>query len=124
MLIDISPGELLDKYTILKIKLLKIKDKEKQNNIKNEYNYIRKQIPIEIRDSGELQHLLTINKEIWVLEDKIRKKEKIKKFDLEFIELARSIYKTNDERASIKKKINQYYGKDSDFMEEKEYVKY
>lgn len=106
----ISNGEILDKFSILAIKQLNIYDKIKLKNIENEINHLK---PIFLNilnlDSGiEIlyNNLKDINEKLWVIEDNIRVKEKRQQFDSEFIDLARKVYITNDERAKIKKQIN------------------
>jgi hypothetical protein len=124
MKIDISIGELVDKVTILSIKLEKIVDKQKLANIQNEYNLLlepMKECNI-TPDSSEFARLKKINYQLWDIEDEIRIKEAAKQFDESFIQLARSVYIVNDERAREKKEINLSYG--SDLVEEKEYVNY
>ncbi len=124
--IEISVGELLDKITILEIKAERITDKEKLNNINKE-----KKVLMDIwNDStysksdlkAEKQQLKEINEALWEIEDDIRDKEKAKQFDERFIELARSVYFTNDKRAAIKKVINEKTG--SELTEEKSYQDY
>ena len=109
-LIQISWGELFDKLTILQIKLENIKDKNALKNVKLEY----KQLHV-IYDSNFLKdtkakllitELKKINKKLWNIEDKIRDKERNKIFDDEFIELARNVYITNDQRSRVKRNIN------------------
>ena len=125
IVIPISKGELVDKVTILQIKLENIKDKNKTENIKKEYNELK---DILENDNGifendkDYQDLLDINRKLWKIEDGIRDKERVKEFDNEFIELARSVYFTNDIRSDIKKTIN--ITKGSTFVEEKSYQKY
>ncbi len=124
MNIDISTGELVDKFTILAIKLEKISDPSKVKNIQREYELLLKPMggcSIGI-DSEAFLALKEVNLKLWDIEDRIRIKEAEKKFDSEFIELARSVYFTNDERAAIKKRINLATG--SELVEEKEYVDY
>lgn len=125
MLIEISTGEVLDKISILDIKLSKINDQIKISNIKNEYDYLNF-LCQSILESEDIKKLYTelyrINLLLWNIEDKIRLKEKASEFDDEFIELARSIYKTNDERAKIKKELNLVT--QSRFIEEKSYEQY
>jgi len=122
--IDISTGELVDKVTILAIKLEKISDPSKVNNIRKEYELLLK--PMADcgigTDSDEFLALKEVNLKLWEIEDRIRIKEAEKAFDAEFIELARSVYFTNDERAEIKKRINLATG--SELVEEKQYVDY
>ncbi|MBR9984649.1 MAG: hypothetical protein KFF68_01950 [Desulfosarcina sp.] len=124
MKIDISTGELADKVSILSIKLEKISNPSKIKNIQKEYDILLKpMIACGITlDSDEFIRLKTVNLELWDIEDRIRNKEASKAFDSEFIELARSVYVTNDQRAEIKKQINLAYN--SDLVEEKEYVDY
>lgn len=124
MKIDISTGELVDKVTILAIKLEKVKDPGKVQNIRKEYELLLNPmaacgIGTDSRAFGELK---AVNLELWEIEDRIRIKEAGKVFDDEFIQLARSVYFTNDRRAEIKKEINLSTG--SELVEEKEYVDY
>jgi hypothetical protein len=106
----ISNGEILDKFSILSIKLSKIHDKSKLININNEINYLEPifldifNIDLEIKTL--YNNLKDINEKLWIIEDNIRVKEKLQQFDSEFIDLARQVYITNDERAKIKKQIN------------------
>ncbi len=121
----ISPGELLDKITILEIKSEQIKDKTKLTNIKTELELLSK-IWNEAARKEELaelkQELKENNKALWDIEDKIRIKEAKKEFDQVFIELARAVYVQNDKRAETKKKINTLLG--SKIVEEKSYADY
>ena len=125
MNIEVSHGEIVDKLTILEIKKKNITDVEKLNNITKEYDYL---VSIEENDLGislsspEYEKLLSINQELWVIEDDIRDKERNKEFDEEFVKLARAVYHTNDIRANIKKEINVKYS--SGFVEEKSYQPY
>lgn len=124
MKVEISIGELLDKITILELKLDKIKDKEKLVNIKKEFDELNPLCNELFRIyGGELQvHYLAlakINGKLWDIEDLIRDYEREKRFDKEFIELARSVYKTNDKRSEIKKIIN--ITTNSGLVEEKSY---
>ena len=123
MLIEVSIGEIVDKLSILQIKLENIKDEEKLVNIKKEFNYLYdivfKDLKIQLDD---YQPLLNINHRLWDIEDDIRDEERAKRFGDRFIELARAVYVTNDERSRIKKDINIKYG--SDFVEEKSYQDY
>jgi len=124
MKIEISTGELVDKVSILSIKNKKIINKDKLKNISKEYNIILKSMEAAgiYLTSNEYKALETINLKLWDIEDRIRAKEAKKEFDDEFIQLARSVYFKNDERARIKKEINLKYG--SGIIEEKEYMKY
>ena len=125
MKIKASIGEVVDKYTILTIKKLLIYDKEKLDNIEKEWQYIKNVLD---RDHPEVltdeltQNLYTINKKLWSIEDDIRECESKKDFSDKFVQLARSVYETNDIRAIIKKQINVKY--QSEFTEEKSYQKY
>ena len=125
MNIEVSHGEIVDKLTILQIKKKNITDVEKLNNITKEYNYlvliVENDLGISL-SSPEYLELLSINEELWVIEDDIRDKERKKEFDDDFIKLARAVYHTNDVRAKIKKEINLKYS--SGFVEEKSYQSY
>ena len=124
MKVDISIGELVDKVTILSIKSKKIKDKARLRNIRNEYDLIKdamEGLGIKV-SSGEFKKLKEINLKLWDIEDNIRIKEAKKEFDNDFIQLARSVYFNNDDRAAVKREINLKYG--SELIEEKEYVDY
>jgi hypothetical protein len=123
MKIEVSVGEIIDKLSILQIKILFINDEEKLKNVRKEYDYLNDIVfnQMKINESDFLS-LVTVNQRLWEVEDLIRVKEKNKEFDSEFIELARSVYFTNDKRAEIKKNINLKYG--SLFVEEKSYNKY
>lgn len=127
MLIEISNGELLDKLTILEIKLAEIKDEAKLVNIQKEFDTLNP-LAKELFDNndGQLQNhyleLASINSQLWDIEDRIRECEKAKRFDKEFIELARSVYITNDKRSEVKKIINVTTG--SNLVEEKSYEEY
>ena len=121
MNIEVSIGEVVDKITILQIKLVEIKDKDKLINIQKEHDKLIEAFP-KYSEVKLLQQLYAANLELWQLEDKIRNKEKIKLFDREFITAARNIYKTNDIRSELKRQINIEYK--SDIIEEKGYAKY
>jgi len=127
MKVEISNGELLDKITILELKLDKIKDKNKLVNIQKEFDELNPLANELFRIyGGELQvHYLAlakINGQLWDIEDWIRDCEREKRFDKEFVELARSVYITNDERSEVKKLINIMTG--SGLVEEKSYKDY
>jgi hypothetical protein len=125
MNIEVSHGEIVDKLTILQIKKENIIDPSKLDNIIKEYNYLLSVVENDLgisTESPEYLELLSINKELWVIEDDIRDKERLKEFDGDFVELARSVYFTNDVRAKIKKEINLKYS--SGFVEEKSYQPY
>ena len=125
MKIEVSHGEIVDKLTILQIKKENITDPSKLDNIVKEYDYLLSIVENDLgisTESPEYLELLSINQELWVIEDDIRDKERIKEFDEDFIKLARSVYYTNDVRAKIKKEINLKYS--SGFVEEKSYQSY
>ena len=125
MKIEVSHGEIVDKLTILQIKKENITDPIKLDNIIKEYDYLLSVVENDLGISTlspEYLELLSINKELWIIEDDIRDKERNKEFDDEFIKLARSVYYTNDVRAKIKKEINLKYS--SGFVEEKSYQTY
>jgi predicted nucleic acid-binding Zn-ribbon protein len=120
MQIEVSNGELLDKLSILEIKFDRIKDPVKLAHVQHEFEIIRQsaakllqQIP------GQYQKLRQVNEALWKIEDRIREIEAEQRFDQEFIETARMVYRYNDQRASIKKEINQLTG--SELIEEKSY---
>ena len=125
-LIPVSWGELFDKITILQIKIENLQEKNALKNVKTEYDQLNKIYNsnfLEDEKAKLLMNSLTqINKKLWDIEDKIRHKERIKKFDEEFIELARNVYFTNDKRSKIKRDINENFG--STIIEEKLYSKY
>jgi hypothetical protein len=124
--VPISPGELLDKITILRIKSERMSDPAKLANVRlelrnleatwNESAYAKMDIKTDI------DALLGVNERLWVIEDDIRDKERTQAFDAEFIRLARAVYFENDERAAIKRRINTTLG--SGIVEEKSYRKY
>ena len=125
-LIPISWGELFDKITILEIKIENLKEKNALKNVKTEHdqlntiynnNFLKDEIARVL-----FNDLKEINQKLWDIEDKIRDKERSKKFDKEFVELARNVYFTNDERSRIKRNINETFG--SKIIEEKSYSKY
>lgn len=124
MKIEISIGELVDKVTILSIKLKMIDDPEKLKNISKEYHLLKNKMESVgiTSESEEFNQLLVVNQKLWDIENRIRLKEAKKEFDDEFIELARSIYRENDARTSIKRNINLKWN--SELTEEKEYTKY
>lgn len=123
MKIEVSIGEIVDKLSILQIKQDNIHDELKLINIKNEYLYLHEIVFVNLNiNMDDYTPLLNINKKLWDIEDNIRVKEKNQEFDNEFIELARSVYITNDKRAELKREMNIKYG--SKFVEEKSYEKY
>jgi hypothetical protein len=124
--VPISPGELIDKLTILEIKAANISDVAKLANVQVELQLLQetwRNSPHASSDiDAEWKALRDINKKLWDIEDDIRDKERDRRFDQEFIELARAVYVTNDERAAVKKQINTKLG--SRIVEEKSYAKY
>ncbi|MBD3290491.1 hypothetical protein GF337_16930 [candidate division KSB1 bacterium] len=124
MKVEISNGELVDKVTILSIKREKITVPEKLKNVEKEFSILRKEMSTLgiSEETPEYQELLRVNRELWDIEDQLRKKEAAQVFDDEFIRLARKVYFTNDKRSEIKRRINQMT--DSDLIEEKTYVDY
>lgn len=123
MKIEISNGELVDKLSILEIKLTKIQDSEKLKNIHKEYSMLEKAASQIIKRNDPLyKQLLDINQKLWEIEDRIRELEKKKDFGKDFIETARMVYFNNDLRAKIKQKIN--LKTNSDLFEEKSYEDY
>ena len=125
-LIPVSWGELFDKITILQIKIENFQEKNALNNVKTEHDQLNtiynNNFLIDEIARVLFNDLKEINQKLWDIEDKIRDKEKSKKFDKEFIELARNVYFTNDERSRIKRNINETFG--SKIIEEKSYSKY
>ena len=107
--IPVSIGELVDKITILKIKLTQINDKEKLINVQKEHDALTSLIEYVRIQKDVLNHqqqLMEVNLRLWFLEEDIRHYEKHNHFEKEFIDVARKIYKTNDDRSRIKKEIN------------------
>ena len=126
ILAEISPGELLDKISILEIKLEKVKDKNSQEKIKKEYKILKEIQNSSIELTGKIKDLFrlvkNINIALWNIEDKLRIHEKNKDFSENFIELARGVYFNNDKRAKIKSEINEILG--SNISEVKQYIDY
>jgi len=124
--IQISPGELIDKFTILDIKLDRIKEKDKIQNIRKEHKILKRHIEKNLPQSKRLgmltSKLKTINKNLWDIEDQIRICERKGDFKKKFITLARSVYQKNDLRSSYKREINEMLG--SEILEEKSYESY
>ncbi len=126
ILVPLSPGELLDKITILRIKSERIDDPQKLANVRLELGLLERiwkdsgAAPVDV--SVEERALQNVNERLWDIEDRIRDKEAVQTFDRDFIELARSVYVSNDERATLKKRINQKLG--SRIAEEKSYRPY
>ena len=124
--IDIAPGELIDKITILEIKLERIEDAAKRANVQIEWDVLTASRDANVPASDTLADLTarlkTINEKLWVIEDDIRDCERAKDFGDTFIQLARSVYFTNDDRARVKREINDLLG--SSLVEEKSYADY
>jgi hypothetical protein len=126
LLTPVSPGELLDKITILRIKSARIEDATKLANVRHELTLLQRTWDEAITASAELaaeeKALEAVNARLWDIEDRIRDQEAAQSFDQRFIDLARAVYIENDERAHIKKRINQLLG--SKIVEEKSYRPY
>ncbi len=127
MKVEVSNGELLDKLSILELKLKNIKDDKKLINIKNEHGGLSPLCNNLFNNYGnELRSLYAklseINAELWKIEDDIRECERNKDFGDEFVQLARAVYFTNDKRSDVKKSINLLT--ESGFVEEKSYEDY
>ncbi len=126
ILCEISGGELLDKISILEIKLEKVTDKNSQEEIKKEYKVLKDIQNSSIKLTNELTDLFKLIKEVnlnlWEVEDKLRIFEKNKDFGATFVELARGVYFNNDKRSKIKSAMNKILG--SNIREVKQYVKY
>lgn len=127
--VPVSPGELLDKITILRIKSQRMKDLSKLANVRVELDALLATWTGTIDAAGatpditaDVAALMTVNERLWTIEDDIRDKERAQAFDAEFINLARAVYVQNDERAAIKRRINLKLG--SAIVEEKSYSSY
>jgi hypothetical protein len=121
--VDISPGELIDKITILEIKSRRIGDPEKLRNVRRELTTLEAARDRTIVPSEELAaltaELRSVNESLWQVEDDIRSRDRDGDFGSGFVELARSVYKHNDHRAALKRRINERLG--SEIVEEKSY---
>lgn len=122
MKIEVSIGEALDKLSILSIKMEKIKDESKLENVSKEYYMLLNLLEEEMFTNPLYYKLKDVNKRLWEIEDDIRECERVGNFNLNFIRLARAVYHRNDERAAIKKEINIKYK--SNLVEEKNYKNY
>jgi hypothetical protein len=126
LMAPVSPGELIDKITILAIKSRRIGDPAKLANVRRELDALRacwqasRYAGNDV--AGEEAELTAVNERLWDIEDRIRDKERHRAFDAEFIELARAVYVENDQRAAVKKRINVTLG--SSLVEEKSYASY
>jgi len=126
MHVPVSPGEVLDKITILEIKSERMTDPEKVANVRTELALLQEVWSSNIKDSETIRslhaQLKEINEALWEIEDDIRDKERAREFDDRFIELARAVYVTNDRRSQVKKELNLHLG--SEIIEEKSYQDY
>ncbi|MFI4869183.1 MAG: DUF6165 family protein [Steroidobacterales bacterium] len=126
VLVPISPGELLDKITILRIKSVRIEDAGKLGNVRRELALLeqnwRQAVSAPAELAGDEAELERVNTQLWDIEDRIREHESQRRFDAGFIELARAVYLRNDERAAIKRRINRKLR--SVIVEEKSYQPY
>ena len=124
--VPVSPGEVLDKITILEIKSERMSDPEKVANVRVELALLQETWTEFIRDDEVIRdlhaQLKEVNEALWEIEDDIRDKERAKEFDERFIELARAVYVTNDRRSEVKKELNLHLG--SEIVEEKSYQDY
>ncbi len=124
--VPVSPGEVLDKITILEIKSERINDAGKVANVQRELELLRDTWQHSVHQDETVSRihaeLKSINEALWEIEDDIRDKERAREFDERFVELARSVYVTNDRRAEAKKELNLYLG--SEIVEEKSYQDY
>ena len=121
----ISLGELVDKISILIIKQKNITDETKLDHVKKELDFLQKTLMNYVQQeeiNNYLENLININSKLWNIEDDIRESERKKLFDQSFIDLARSVYFTNDERAKVKNDINKTFG--SELVEVKSYEEY
>jgi hypothetical protein len=127
LLVPISPGELIDKITILEIKSARMSDAAKLHNVRTELSLLNatwqaSEYSRKVDVGAEWSALREVNGRLWDIEDEIRDKERAGAFDARFIELARAVYVTNDERATLKRRINDRLG--SALVEEKSYREY
>ncbi len=126
LMVDVAPGELIDKITILEIKLQNIKDEAKRANVRHEYEILMGTFRANIKETKELRVLMdelrAANAKIWEIEDEIRDLERSKDFGEQFVAVARSVYRANDRRAAMKREINELLN--SPIIEEKSYAAY
>ena len=126
IMVPISPGELLDKITILRIKSARMSDAAKLVNVRHELQLLEQTwsaaVPVGVSLVDDERALEAVNARLWDVEDRLRDQEAERRFDAQFVELARAVYVTNDERAAIKKRINTRLG--SALVEEKSYRPY
>ncbi len=126
ILVPVSPGEVLDKITILEIKSERIPEEGKLLNVRRELALLREVWAEKVVDDKNIRRmhaqLKEINEALWEIEDAIRDEERLQRFEERFIELARNVYFTNDRRSRVKKELNTYLG--SEIVEEKSYKDY
>jgi hypothetical protein len=126
LVVQTAPGEFLDRLTILEIKAERIADPAKLANVRRELDLMRSTwdaSPLAARDVAGLRaELKRVNETLWEIEDRIREHEAERRFDTEFVELARAVYRTNDRRAAIKRELNVALG--SEILDEKSYRPY
>jgi hypothetical protein len=126
LFVEVSAGEVFDKLSILEIKLDKIRDESKLTNIRREYAALLQVVETEVAPSEDLLRLRCalkeVNAQLWRVEDDIRAQERAGSFGTDFARLARSVYRTNDQRSALKRQINELLG--SDLVEEKAYSAY
>ena len=124
--VPVSPGEVLDKITILEIKAERMEDPEKVANVRIELELLQDTWAKAVTEDAVIRdlhaQLKEINEALWEIEDDIRDKERLKEFDERFVELARAVYFTNDKRSQVKKQLNLHLG--SQIIEEKSYQDY
>ncbi len=124
--IPVSPGEVVDRLTILEIKSERIKDAAKLANVRAELAHLAEAAKSAIPDTDEMRglraELKAINEKLWEIEDDIRDLERLGDFGAAFIALARAVYRTNDQRAGLKRRINETLG--SELIDEKSYTPY
>ena len=126
LMVEVAPGELIDKITILEIKLNKIDDEAKLTNVRREYEILMETYRANIEETDALRGLIDslrdANAKLWDIEDEIRNVERVKDFGDAFVSLARSVYRSNDRRAATKREINELLN--STILEEKSYAEY
>jgi hypothetical protein len=123
LIVEISPGDFIDRMTILEIKVARFTDPEKKNHVEREYLPLRSIFEVEFNRDETLKTLIddlrSINQQLWTVEDDLRDCERAQNFDARFVTLARSVYRLNDMRAGIKRQINVLL--DAELIEEKSY---
>ena len=124
--LEVSPGELIDRLTLLEIKLERITDAAKLKNVRHEHDVtaavLKKAVPASAELDALHRELKAVNEALWVIEDDIRDHERAQRFDDAFVGLARSVYRTNDRRAALTRRINDLLH--SAIVEEKSYAAY